>query len=143
MACPMNCSFQEAASPLVNNDKTNAIHLLSLLYISSLIEVKMQQSCHNLVRSFLFPEKSKGMLSLISLGEAADAEEEEAMLFSLEGPRLSWAKRSRRELGLLGLGLKWIESNKGSLSPILLIQFIHWGSPQHLFVCLGFRCTQD
>ena len=89
IACPTNCPFQDAASLLVNNDKMNAIFLLLLLYISSLIEVKTQQSCQNLVRSSLLPEHGEGILSLISLGEAMGLEEEEAVLFLLGGPRFN------------------------------------------------------
>ena len=66
----------------------NVIFLLSLLYILSLIEVKTQQSCQNLVRSFLLPENGEGMLSFISLGEEAGTEEE-AMLLLLEDPRFN------------------------------------------------------
>ena len=88
MACPTNCSFQDTAFPSVKSDKTNAIFLLLLLYILSLIEVKTQQSCQNLVRSSLFPENGKGMFNFISLGEEAGAEEE-AMLLLLEDPRFN------------------------------------------------------
>ena len=105
MACPTNCSFQDTAFPSVKSDKTNAIFLLLLLYILSLIEVKTQQSCQNLVRSSLFPENGEGMFNLISLGETVDAEEE-AMSLLFGGPRFSWEKRSRREFGSLGLGSK-------------------------------------
>ena len=83
----------------------NTIFLLLLLYILSLIEVKTQQSCQNLVRSSLLPENGEGMLSLISLGEAVGVEEE-VMSLLLGGPRFSWEKRSRREFRSLGLGSK-------------------------------------
>ena len=88
MACPTNCSFQDAASPSVESDKMNAIFLLLLLYILLLIKVKTQQSCQNLVRSSLLPENGEGMLILIPLGEAVGVEEE-AMLLLLGGPRFS------------------------------------------------------
>ena len=54
MACPTNCSFHDVASPSINNNKTNVIFLLSVLYISSLISVKMQQSCQNFNEIFSF-----------------------------------------------------------------------------------------
>ena len=80
MACPTNCSFQDATFPLVKSDKTNVIFLLLLLYILLLIKVKTQQSCQNLVRSSLLPENDEGMLSLISLGEVVGVEEEAMLL---------------------------------------------------------------
>ena len=136
MACPTNCSFQDAASPSVKSDKMNVIFLLLLLYILSLIEVKTQRSCQNLVRSSLFPENGEGMFSLISLGEAVGGEEQASLL--LGGPRFSWEKRFRREFRSSGLGLKWKESDKGSMSLMLFFLFLHWGSPQCLFVCLVY-----
>ena len=88
MASLTNFSFQDAASPSVRSERTNAIFLLLLLYILSFIEVKMQQSCQNLVRSSLLPENGEGMLSFISLGEGTDAEEE-AMSLLLGGLRFN------------------------------------------------------
>ena len=79
------------------------------------------------------PEKGEGILSLTSLGEVEGAAEEEAMLSELEGPKFNHEKRSRREFQSLGLGLKWKESDKGLVSPMVLIQIIHWGL---LSVCL-------
>ena len=79
MASLMNCSFQDAASPSVRSERMNVIFLLSLLYISLFIKVKMQQSCQNLVRSSLLPENGEGIFNLISLGEVVNTEEE-AML---------------------------------------------------------------
>ena len=96
---------------------------------------KTQQSCQNLVRSYLLPENGKGMFNFISLGEEAGAEEE-AMLKLLGGPRFNWEKRSRREFELSGLGSKWKESNKGSASSIFFFLFLHWGSPQCLLIHL-------
>ena len=122
IACPTNCSFQDATS--VNSDKTNVIFLLSLLYILLLIEMKMQQSCQNLVRSSLLPENDEDILSLISQGEAVGVMEE-AMSLLLGGLRFSWEKRSRSEFGLSGLGSKRKESDKGLMSPMLFFLFLH------------------
>ena len=119
------------------SERTNVIFLLSLLYISLFIKVKMQQYCQNLVRSSLLPENGEGIFNLISLGEVVDTEEE-AMLWSLGGSRFSWEKRSMREFGSLGLGSKWKESDKGSASSMLFFLFLHWGSPQCLFVHLVY-----
>ena len=79
---------QDAASPSVNSDRTNAIFLLLVLYILLLIAVKTQQSCQNLMRSSLLPENGEAILSLISLEEVAGTEEE-AMSLLLEGLRFS------------------------------------------------------
>ena len=141
IACSTNCSFYDAASPSVNSNRTNVIFLLSVLYISLLIAVKMQQSCQNLMRSSLLPENGKGMLSLISLGEAVGVEGE-AMLLLEGGLRVSWEKRLRREFGSLGLGLKWKKSDKGLTSPMLFFSVCTLGISS-VFVHSFVQCTWD
>ena len=57
------------------------------------------------------------------------------MLSDLKGPKFSCEKRLRSEFGSLGLGSKWKESNKGSASPIFLVQVYTGGFLSvHLFV---------
>ena len=63
------------------------------------------------------------------------AEEEEAMLFLLGGPRFNLEKRSRRGFGSSGLGLKWKESDKGSMSSMLFFLFYTQGISS-VFICL-------
>ena len=99
----------------------------------------MQQSCQNFVRSSHFPEEGKGILSFTFLREVEGAVVKEAILSELEEPKFNWEKRSRREFGSLGLGSKWKESDKGSLSPIVLVQ--NTLGISSVFVCLfqGFK----
>ena len=103
--------------------------------------MKTQQFCQNLVRSSLLPENGKGILSFISLGEAVGVEEE-AMLLLLGGPRFSWEKRSRREFGSLGLGSKWKESDKESMSPMLFFLVYTLGISS-VFIHSFIWCMRD